>query len=151
MMAVFAVDGRAYEERKDEFKKVLKSMKLKWSGTRFKGSWTDGRSTVTPAWNMDGGQKGSGTVTVESGDAAAFDRLCLAVRDGLGGSPADRAVSADDAARRRLDSEMEFYARITKPDVEQMRRSGCPERWIELSVEDWERKVVAERARRAAA
>lgn len=106
----------------------------------YKGKWSSDSTSVTPVWNKEDGERVSGHMIVESNDEKVYHNICLAVENILKGE-----LDVAGVFQASHDNESDFYAQITKPDVDYLRKTGCPESWIPLIMEDWRKKVEAHR------
>lgn len=135
------IDGGSYTARKDEFKKILRKHGVKWVGSPTRFMWTGPQDSVEAHYERDEVKDVtlSATLTWRGQEETPFLEEFRAWTAEVGAKPLE--VSEDEELERLerlVASEMRFWENIHRPPVEELRRQGRPEEWIERDLERFE-------------
>ncbi len=141
MMYRFRLEGDAYSKNKSSFKKLLKRHNLQWKGTFGNFVWENERERVTAEFERDEEKDItlSATLVWEGRKKSELmEELKAWVWEcGGSGGKEDEVRQKSSEIEKRIEDELEFWDSINKPDVEHLRATGRPKRWIENDLKEW--------------
>jgi hypothetical protein len=139
MSRIFIIPGQNYHPNKDQFKKIMKDAKLKWSGTMDVPKWTNGNSGVLAKFIRDKEKD----ITIEgqfvvNGEGPAIDKICQFIIDVFKG--VENSPGAENISNSMITERLKLFDMIHRPNVEILKSRGAPKSFIDHEIKVYKEK-----------
>jgi hypothetical protein len=132
------MSGSQYGKGKDDFKGLLKKHGLFWKGTMMKPWWGSDKERVMAEFERDTERDVTISATLTwVGDGDGETQFIAELRSWADGLGLKLEPLADDTEEGNED--IFFWDLVHRPQEKELQARGCPDRWIELEVEQWKR------------
>ncbi|HEY7588107.1 MAG TPA: hypothetical protein VIB49_05100 [Thermoplasmata archaeon] len=138
----FDLDGDAYSEKKEAFKRILAKHGLRWKGTLDRPLWASPAEKVTAVFDRDQEKdilRHASLVWEGRTKSKLLEDLKAWIWE-IGGKAEEEKGPAVEDVSEDVERALHFWDIVYEPNVDALRAQGRPDSWIEEDVRRWKRQ-----------
>lgn len=135
----FELTGEAYSNHKEAFKRILAKHGLRWQGTLEHPVWASRTDRVSAVFDRDEAHdalRGATLVWQGQKKSALLEDLKAWTWE-VGGRAEEEAGAAVDDVTEEVETALQFWDIVYKPNVDWLAAQGRPKAWIDEDLKRW--------------
>ena len=142
MKLAYTIKGIVYHQQKARFKLEMRNFGLRWVGSLQSPEWASDKESLTA--NFIRNEENTFTIEAQlmwEGNGKTefyqfFKDFCEHFKGVL--------MEGKTNLKKISDTDILLFDKVFKPNVEQMKKEGCPQKFIDMAMKDYEEKKQEE-------